>query len=147
MDEQIQQKLSSMGVEAVQGLLEWTKAANDFAVEQAPMLAQEIVAWGITRGLVLVAVNVLFMAILVAFIAWLYRASLTFWKTRNEYDPAIHCMVLGIGWTLVSVFGAILFCACFSEMCQGILDACYSYTAPRLYIIETLSKMLAGNPK
>lgn len=147
MDEQIQQKLSSIGVEAAQGLLEWTKAANDFAVEQAPMLAQEIVAWGITRGLVLVVVNVLFMAILVAFIAWLYRISFVFWKTRDELDPHIHVVVLSIGWVFVSVFGSILFCTCFGEMCEGVLNASYSYTAPRLYIIETLSKMLSGDTK
>jgi hypothetical protein len=144
MEDEIKSKLSGIGLEAAQGLLEWTKAANEFAVDQAPMLAQEIISWGITHGIILGSINVAFMAILVGFVAWLYRISLIFWSSRDPYDNAGHCMALGIGWSLVSVLGSALFCVCFSEMCEGIINALHAYTAPRLYIIETLSKLL-GN--
>jgi len=144
MEEEIKSKLSSIGVEALQGLLEWTKAANEFAVDQAPMLAQEIVSWGITRGIILAVVNVAFMAIMTLFVAWLYKISLVFWGTRDKDDCFEQAMILGIGWAVVSIVGVILFCICFSEMCQGVIQSFYATTAPRLYIIETLSKLL-GN--
>lgn len=124
--------------QALQQLLEWAQRGDAFVSEQAPLVAQEIVTWGVVSGVLQMICGVILMAafILLAWAAIKVKRHIddgtlveTFWAT---------VAMIGVcgGWAL-PLFGCAVFW-------QGLSQAAQAYFAPRLYVIEQVTQMIGG---
>lgn len=109
-------------------LMAWLREAKDAVERQAPLLADEIVRWGIVgnawAGIVAAIIGAAFL--LTAYIA--IRAGV---KCKCEFDRAL----LVMGATVVACFGGVaLFIStvCFYESFKA-------YFAPRVYVVDYIA--------
>lgn len=129
MNEQAQQLITNAG----EKVLEYLEAGEGFATEQAPLLAQEIVRWGVWwnvgEGLVWLIICII------------ASMSCIFWvkKHRRPLDDfALGKEARGVA-ALLSFFVA----ACtFFGMMSCAYSASKALIAPRLYIIEQIGRLM-----
>lgn len=136
MTEEIEKSLTDASVETVEMLNEWMRQTQDFAVEQAPLLAQEIVRYGIFAN----AIDTLIWGSITggfAFLGcwcwrWLYRQ----WKEEAGFLDDTHsgAMFGGVIFTVVSLFCLSFTVPNFKYMLKAIF-------APRYYILDILKGM------
>jgi len=126
--------LSTVSAEAIQQTMEWVNQAKDFAVEQAPLLAREIVVYGIVwHGLGIVfSITALIVA------AYLLRLALKrgdVWiEEANDYPPGRLIAAL-VAMALCGLVAIGLFA---DHVAPFITVLC----APRLYIIQELGRIV-----
>lgn len=125
MDEQMKERLA----ESMDKVLGYVEQGADFAVEQAPLVAQEIVTWGIAEGVisVVVATPLLCVVVFVLKRIWTRKEDRHF----DEIDAAFATFFT----LLAGVLPAILFCT-------GLFQAAKALLAPRLYILEQIGRLL-----
>jgi len=130
------EKLSGMGVEALQEVGSWVKGLKDFALDQAPALCQEIVRYGLVKYIVCFVVSLILFVVGI----WLWKKSWNLGdveakKARESGDvaEARACENFAFAGMLFSVFAFIL----------GVSTGLYNlfcvfsiWFCPRLYIIE-----------
>lgn len=130
MTEQLEQKLN----ESLTSLLEWVDTAGEFVSDQAPLVVNEILAWGVTKETTqAVGVSLITLVVLMA------TSAVWAWKIKKKINPIkqdipLLLMALVLGLTL-----SIGLCfTCVDEW----LDVVYINVAPRLYILEQLKGLI-----
>lgn len=107
------------------------ESGGDFAMQQAPLIAQDIVVYGrVTGGVVFVG------AVLVAAtLAWLARKM---WRLSQDTDDAETSML--------GIFGTVVFAVC-CAIAVGVAATEHNlmaWVAPRLYVLNYLRDMIGG---
>lgn len=126
MNEQAQQLITDAGAK----VLEYLEATEGFAIEQAPLLAQEILSWGLTLGVAGVSISLIITALI-----WILGLKIkAACKEDNPHwgkdDEAFSFAMM----LLVSGLPCILLAAGMSTVLKVLV-------APRLYIIEKISTL------
>ena len=115
-------------------IVSWVKSAKDFVVEQSPLVCQEILAWGRIKAIFYIGMGMVFLLITTL-------VSCNFWKNKQKWHDKggdanefkfVASILVGIATFIV---GTILILV----NIHGLLYVIY---APRLYLLETLSKMV-----
>ena len=117
---------SQLTEEVVQKVLNWLDSTEGFVVEQAPLLAQEVLAFGWTMAWVCGIAGVLIIGAGVGIVVWGRKpiAAIT--------DDEFFVWLIGI---------VVLLCG-IALSCFSIFDLVQITLAPRLYLLEELSKLL-----
>ncbi len=118
-------ELENVSAETLQQVLEWARGAVDFAQDQAPLLAQEILTWGAVEGWFAATVGCLTLSMSILFLLLGVR----WWLTKDECSPAF---IISFVASLMGGIPAI----------WGIGTLIKIHHCPRLYLIEELSRML-----
>jgi small-conductance mechanosensitive channel len=134
MTEQSQEVLD----EALKMALDGLKAGKEFAVEQAPIVVQEILAWGFWRGVLIAVAG---FAVAALFGTWLYKVLCPasgvdgdgYRYGRSSLEPEACVGVAAL--FCVSILG-------FLAGVGGLWDCLQVCVAPRLYVIEYLSSLV-----
>ena len=117
-------------------VLEWVEATEGFVIEQAPLLCQEIVRSGLVYSLGWFAVGIGVVATALFLGRRYFRMAVSMEvRPYPHSEPRVFALifslsipiVLGAAWGMVAITHG--------------LDAVHILVAPRLYIIEELSKM------
>lgn len=127
--QQIQEPVKAMA----QQMLQWAQSAGQFAQEQAPLIAQEIVAREIAADVIRIG---FFLAVIVAAVyaakVMLYYASTHQMGSYQESDWTVGAWIIGgVGLTVGTV--GVLY---------NVFLLLSAYFAPRLLVIEYLSDLL-----
>lgn len=113
--------------EIAKGLQKATETASDFAVDQAPVLAQEIV----TQGIVTAALRFVFYALLLVGDVLVLKY---LWGSRGVLDE-----VLVVGGSLLGGFALLLGLLGIVASTKTILS---TWLAPRLYVLEYIKEII-----
>lgn len=111
--------------------METAKESKDFATEQAPLLAQEMVAWAFWGSIIYAApAVVLGIALLIA--SWRIHGSkmyADYWDRSSDPVP----------------FPAFGYCVSVVAICWGLFiasDAVKAVVAPRLIVVQEVARLL-----
>lgn len=117
--------------EALKLLADTLKGGKDFAVEQTPLLVQEVIRWGIA--------SYSFMSVLFVVLTcvWAYTARLTY-KRRATCEEDENRNWLAVG----SILSALCAAASAITAACNLYGLAYVIAAPRLYVIEQLTQMV-----
>lgn len=136
MDKQLMENLTD-SMDIVNG---WIEAGADFTSEQAPLVIQEIVTWGIVDGLIWAFVWA-FLIVLIQGACWHFRTILKKWiKMDDSANNKENCEV-GILVTWIVHYLAFSFMI---GVLFNLYHSLYVYFAPRLYVLETLADLLGS---
>jgi len=122
---------NGLGQEAIGEIIEWTKGAKDFVTEQAPLLVQEVLAWGFWYYFIWAAFCA--TAILVGMFGIYSIMRCYFTKPAESRDGDF------LGATAV-VSAATLVPLVF--FCLNLIWMLKIVIAPRMYLLEYLSKLV-----
>ena len=115
-----------MNEEQKEQVFEWIKQTVEFGQTHAPLLAEEIVTFGLVSNTLGVAIAALFIAAS----AWAIRYGQKIaWADRRSDDK----LPLYIVGALGAIIGAVLIVDCATSIIK-------IKTAPRMYILERLAK-------
>lgn len=123
--------LTNVSAEALTEVLGWVKEAKEFATEQAPLLAQEIVTYGILANAVSVCLGAVVLTTGSVLVLRLLKHGKQ-WEGNDKEGTIIGHVFGGIGCVVIGstiTFGSLF------PMLQAIV-------APRLYVIKYLSELL-----
>ena len=109
-----------------QELLSYVQSSHDFAVQQVPLVAQEIITWGIASNVV-VAVIALSVSVVFFKVAHAIYCA----KDWDEVERIIGTGSFYCSSTMLFIFSIVTF-----------YHAAQAYFCPRLYIIEYLANLL-----
>lgn len=129
MNEQAQQLITDAGVK----VLEYLEATEGFAAEQAPLLAQEIVRYGILNSSLQIAFFAVTAPVLL-YMAYRFGTSKGAWDADSSVK-GVACIVLG-GFGVVLALVGLIICSA-----EAVPNLCKALIAPRLYIIEQISNL------
>lgn len=119
--------------ERINRLLDWLesslKGAQDFTLEQAPLVAREIVAWVFWGNLISLIIFAIFGVILIAASCLLLRPVYKAWRDVDNAGIAV-------GGGLLLVFMPIASLICFIAAASSVSPMVKSCVAPRLVIID-----------
>ncbi|WDI44761.1 hypothetical protein [Bremerella sp. P1] len=128
MDEQVKERL----VDSLDKVMQWAEGAEEFVLEQAPLVAQEIVAWkfyeGLCWGIVLATVIV----------AVLTAAAIACWVIISNSEDS-EGKVFAVFPPLFAAFPIVPATVCLAQCVVQSVQAC---VAPRLVIIDYLSQLM-----
>ena len=130
MNEKTQELVNQAG----QKVLDWIEATESFTTEQAPLLAQEIVRYGILNNSLQLGFFILVPSLLL-YLSYSFAVHKDTWK--DEFTPrSVACIIFGVGGFFVGVVGA-LECSI-----NAVPKLCNALVAPRLYFIEQIGRLL-----
>lgn len=116
-------------------LMEGLDKAGAFVTEQLPLVLQEYITWGIVKGVIVLMVGI---AAMFSWRKWIYapaKIRLAELRRRDSLDAMDVNMWIGIsGVVALTVLAVGIFC--------GLLPAAKAIFAPRVYLIEELSKLV-----
>jgi hypothetical protein len=112
--------------QALQFVLETAQQSKEFVVEQAPLIVNEIITWGIVEN----SVCVVFWAAVTYVATRLLR-----WGHKREWDDALEVVGGGLGGGAMLLAGIIGTVSSFLTVLQAIF-------APRLFILHELQRLL-----
>jgi len=123
--------LTTVSAETLTELMTWVRELKDVASEQAPLLVQEIIRYGIADNLL----GILLAGIWICLGIWCFCHSRSKWEEWGKDDdiPKQVAAVLFVG--AAAVFGLPLLFFALSSFAKVLL-------APRLYVFEKLSSLL-----
>ena len=120
-------ELEHASAEAIKQLMDWLEGAGAYVAEQAPELAQQIVAFGLAwNGLAVVT------AIIMLVVVWVVYAK-TFNKFKDDDELSVPITLVSVAVTSVCVF---VLSTCMKPLLQA-------YFAPKFYIIEVLKDFVS----
>ena len=105
-------------------LLSYLKTAADFAAEQAPLVLQEILNWGIASNLLWIIIGILFIALIV-----IGNVKLTRKYPNDDFAPLYVISGLGGFFILIGVL-------------MSMFDVVQIIVAPRVYLIEYVGRLV-----
>lgn len=132
MKEELVDKLQIAGVETLQSVLEFMKSGTGFVKEQAPLYVQELLQWGFYDNVISAIVGMILFAPLFIYSFFTWKANLK--KSHDTSDPYL---LINILMLLICI---PLFCA---VIVPSIREAVKIKVAPRVYIVETLTKTIS----
>lgn len=154
MDEETQEMINNNLQEIILWTKESAKATSDFVTEQAPLVVQEMIAWGIfENGFYAALYGVLGLACIIMVVFCIKRFRRQIQKINssqkdcncNDYEYCenckdnIACMYMVIG-SISGIASLFLLIACI----DNFMTCMYIYFAPRLYILDELSRYING---
>lgn len=110
-----------------QELLAWVQSVRELAGEQAPLLAQEIIRFGIYQSIFNILFDIIWILSSIILIPYLGR------RVNLENEPAID---ISIGVMLVGS------AVCFIALFFNIISLGQAILAPRLYLLEFLARLV-----
>lgn len=118
--------------EKLADVFEWLDKGGEFVAEQAPLYAQEVIAWEINFGIASVVVGL----VLLSLFAFAARHLCKFGDRMSEGGQVV---------TVVSliVLGFLTFFTTINALCAGS-DALKALSAPRVVVMQHITSMLAG---
>lgn len=120
-------QVEQLTAEALQKVLQWVESAEGFVVEQAPLVAQEVIARAyVTLGLKFAICVFALLLLVMAAAYFIYLA-------KREHEPPYAAVGI-IGGIILGVFP-------FIEGASAVMQLASVYFAPRLYVIEQLSNL------
>ena len=111
-------------------VLNWLQNTAGFVAEQAPLLAQEIIRWGIAEGIV--AVSICAIVELVVLLANRYLVCKLYGTVGCDKDDVPFTNIVTITTMGIVLVPAIAFTM---QIAQAVVT-------PRLFLIEELSKLI-----
>ena len=128
-------ELKDISAEALRQTMEWVKQAKDFAVEQAPLLAREVVRYGIVANGAAVIAGVLLL--IFGVLAWRTTGkNWEKWAPKEKWDDPTPKQVFGLTFTVVGICSGIpMIMACGFPLLKAIY-------APRVYLLDKLTALL-----
>lgn len=128
--------IETVTAEKLNVLLDWvgetTKSAQGFMLEQAPLVAQEIVAWTFWNG---VTTSAACLVCAVALIVLVFKLKGTLKKSWDDNNPLV-----GIPLLLACIVSAICAPILLAQSVSYARWAIKAEVSPRLVIIEYVSK-------
>lgn len=129
---QVAETIAPQVEQTVNSLLQYLQSGMHFANEQAPLLVNEIIKWGIFENLLF------FVIFLIPLFVCIFMTCHYFRKIKNSgnyshFGKENFVFGLVAGWTLSSL-SIVVSLLCFVDAFRAIL-------APRLYLIEYLSHL------
>lgn len=109
---------------------EYVKAGGDFVAEQAPLVVQEVLRWGLSSHIFWALLCVGFCVA----IPLVYRWGYNFCKRHDAVDE----MMVAVTFILSSIGEIIFTISCLYHLYMIV----YILVAPRLYILETLAAII-----
>ncbi len=126
MNEELQAQLTG-----ILGYIEESvKSAGGFAIEQAPEIVQQLLAWELAENIILSTITVVVFIVSVVFIKKMFPLKKDRW---GDVDFGAGLMLAGLIFT--SVISFIL------SIC-GILAALQIIIAPKIYLIEYAARLM-----
>ena len=129
MDERAEELVTQAG----EKVLEYLEATEGFAAEQAPLLAQEIVRYGILNNSLQIAFFVVTVPVLL-YMAYRFGTGKDVWQ-HDMTVKAVLCIAFGATGFITLAVGLGV---CSSD---AIPNLCKALVAPRLYIIEQIGRL------
>lgn len=125
--------IAEKGVESIEEIQTWLQSGKDFVSEQAPLVVNEILKWGIASSIFWMVFGILLLIIAVI------AGKIAIWTMRNGKptdDGDVFVFISTIITTMVtSTAGFLLFSV-------NTYNLIFMLFAPRLYILDELSKLL-----
>ena len=116
-------------------LMEGLNKAGAFITEQLPLVLQEYITWGIVKGMIVFIVGI---AAMLSWKKWIYdpaKIRLAELRRKDSLDAMDVNMWIGVsGIVALTVLAVGIFC--------GLLPATKAIFAPRVYLIEEISKLV-----
>ncbi len=128
MTKEVVAKVASMSEVAFSKAMEYVQATEGFVVEQAPILIQEILNWGLAESSIYCVIWGVFGS---ALLYGVYRAC------RAPHDDNDECVLIPV--VIFGGGGGIL--AVIASFCY-LLEAVKVLVAPRLYLLEQLKTLI-----
>lgn len=132
--------LEKKAIESIEEISGWIEQGKDFVVEQAPLVVQEMIHWGMAECVFWIGLgSILCTASIVAVLImrrWI--KSQTEGLTNDERGCCF----------IISAICAATFLANSVIIFTNIYYLCFIYFAPRLYVMEELARIMgkfAGN--
>lgn len=130
--------LETVSAEKLNSLLDWvgetTKSAQGFVLEQAPLVAQEIVAWELWASVVWVVFGAVGVACLAttARVCWVKAKN---HEPQDNYDDTVGGFVVAVVFSMLGTLGLF-----FGVCAVQTVDAVKAKVAPRLVIVDYVAK-------
>lgn len=115
--------------ESAEKLLDYVEQTGDFVVEQAPLVVQEMITWGITHCVFWIIIVSIVLLPIIAICGYFFRIGV---KDDWDFDYCIPSGMVG-GVSLIFWFLVIA---------SNIYDLLYIYFAPRLFILDQLKGLI-----
>ena len=139
MNEELKTQLAAATADTLAQVQAWADAGADFASREAPLLATEIITWGIVsnsaRAAIYAALTLALWA-LATYVFKLARIEHLCKKDRRDYDDGY---LFGYTITGIIVLVSVL---PLSSTADRVLDALRAYFAPRLYLLQELGRLV-----
>lgn len=117
--------------ESAKGLIDWftqtASASEDFIIEQAPLYAQEVVAWAFWSGVIAAAIGSFVLVLCLAASLWVL------WKAKSEDDESYLVMFLPIVVVVAVSLGVTA---------PLVSQAVKAHVAPRVVILEHVQQLV-----
>lgn len=139
MNEELKVLLNQLGIEMLEKVKNGIDIASDFLGEQLPLVAQEIINWGLGEAIFWTSVFFIVTTVLMT-MGFLFK------KRANKYMKECNCS--SWDWDSGSPYGAVFYFIFggifFFVMVNYAFDIVKIAVAPRLYLIEELIRMTKG---
>ena len=137
--------------ESMSKVQEWVESTEKFAVEQAPLIVDEIVAWGITKYSIYITIGFIMLCLGITSLV----VAKKFYNKSNDPDRPIFisqpkkygykidsedCQLLTL---LSSGAGFVTSSISFMAIVLNVVNLLYIVVAPRLYIIEEIKNFVS----
>lgn len=129
------EELQKLTLSSLSEMGKWIEGAKDFAVEQAPLFAQEYVRWFLIQS----TLNMILFAILCIICIWIFKnwpkKCVTWGKQENEevgYMGGVLSWIFSLGLSVL--FGCLAF-NCAAEVGKAMF-------APRIVIVEGIRDII-----
>jgi hypothetical protein len=131
MNKVIEEKL----VASLDEVQKWAESTKDFVSEQAPLVVQEVIRWGIAQNIFWTLLFAILMILVT--ITWLYIRKSWKWDTSvgdgRDWFP--------VGFFLNGICVLINF-VMFTFLSSAVYNLVYIWVAPRLYVLDQLATLL-----
>ena len=136
MDEKLKERLNEMGVKSLDRIEDYLKATENFVIEQAPLLVQEIVHWEIARwSLFLTCWLVVFLSVC-SLLLYLFRSKrVKKWLAEDPYTSE-GLVYMGRSLTFLGVVGSL------AGVATCTYHIIYPIVAPRLFLLEKFAELI-----
>jgi hypothetical protein len=127
------EELQKLTVDGLKNMGDWVQGAKDFAVEQAPLFAQEYVKWYAVDNIK----TAIILAVMVAIFIWSYKKAYSWLSKIDDGDDFIKFVAF--------VMAVICFIICTTLTgfaIDNLGDAVKAYVSPRVVIVEGIKEIL-----
>lgn len=115
--------------ESAEKLLDYVEQTGDFVVEQAPLVVQEMITWGITHCVFWIIIVSIVLLPIIAICGYFFRIGV-----KDDWDVD-YCIPSGM-------VGGVSLIFWFLVIASNIYDLLYIYFAPRLFILDQLKGLI-----
>jgi len=119
--------------EILDKLLQWLEAAEGFAVEQTPIVLQEILAWKMAENIIYVVIALIWLS------AYAWHVHRCTEMSSDDWEDATPRNIRFVTLLIIGGVGGLIW---FLELCFRLPNIVQIYFAPRVFLIEYVSRLL-----